>query len=89
MKFSCEKTYQDPFIINNEKLSKVVKNFIELHSKNGLSIIITYKDDFNLAAFEYAEKVWSLLQSGKMWLEYNFVFTKLLLDDCLHGYWLI
>ena len=80
MSYSCEKTYQSPLIINSEKFSKVVKklrefflekNFIEVHSQNRLSILAACEDPFNVATFEYAGKVWPLVQTGQMWLEYE------------------
>jgi len=87
MSYSCEKTYQSPLIIKSEKFSKVVKNFIKVHNENRVSILTTYKDAFNISTFEYADKVWSLLETGQIWLKYNIVFIKLLLDDYLNGYW--
>ena len=87
MSYSCEKTYQSPLIINNEEFSKVVKNFIKVYNENRVSILTTYKDTFNITTFEYTDKVWSLLETGQMWLKYNIVFIKLLLDDYLNGYW--
>ena len=64
---SYERTYDSPFIIRSEKLSKVVKNyvnsslkknFIEVHAQNRLSILAACKQPENVATFEYAGKVW-------------------------------
>lgn len=80
MSCSCERTYESPLIIQSEKFSKVVKklrefflekNFIEVHAQNRLSILAACEDPFNVATFEYAGKVWPLVQTGQMWLEYE------------------
>ena len=80
MSCSCEKTYDSSLIISSEKFSKVVKklrefflekNFIEVHTQNRLSILAACEDPFNVATFEYAGKVWPLVQTGQMWLEYE------------------
>ena len=80
MSCSCERTYDSPLIIQSEKFSKVVKklrefflekNFIEVHAQNRLSILSACEDPFNVATFEYAGKVWPLVQTGQMWLEYE------------------
>tara|TARA_B100001778_G_scaffold296631_1_gene269611 strand:+ start:46 stop:906 length:861 start_codon:yes stop_codon:yes gene_type:complete len=80
MSCSCERTYDSPLIIQSEKFSKVVKklrefflekNFIEVHAQNRLSILAACEDPFNVATFEYAGKVWPLVQTGQMWLEYE------------------
>jgi aspartyl/asparaginyl-tRNA synthetase len=80
MSCSSERTYESPLIIQSEKFSKVVKklrefflekNFIEVHAQNRLSILAACEDPFNVATFEYAGKVWPLVQTGQMWLEYE------------------
>ncbi len=80
MSCSCERTYESPLIIQSEKFSKVVKklrefflekNFIEVHAQNRLSILAACEDPFNVATFQYAGKVWPLVQTGQMWLEYE------------------
>ncbi len=80
MSCSCERTYESPLIIQSEKFSKVVKklrefflekNFVEVHAQNRLSILAACEDPFNVATFEYAGKVWPLVQTGQMWLEYE------------------
>ena len=80
MSCSVEKTYESPLIIHSEKFSKVVKklrefflskNFIEVHAQNRLSILAACEDPFNVATFEYAGRVWPLVQTGQMWLEYE------------------
>lgn len=80
MSYSRERTYDSPLIIQSEKFSKVVKklrefflekNFIEVHAQNRLSILAACEDPFNVATFEYAGKVWPLVQTGQMWLEYE------------------
>ena len=80
MSTSCERTYESPLIIESEKFSKVVKrlrefflekNFVEVHTQNRLSILAACEDPFNVATFEYAGKVWPLVQTGQMWLEYE------------------
>jgi len=80
MSCSCERTYDSPLIIQSEKFSKVVKklrefflekNFVEVHAQNRLSILAACEDPFNVATFEYAGKVWPLVQTGQMWLEYE------------------
>jgi aspartyl/asparaginyl-tRNA synthetase len=80
MTTTCEACYNSPLIIESEKFSKVVKklrefflakNFIEVHTQNRLSILAACEDPFNVATFEYAGKVWPLVQTGQMWLEYE------------------
>lgn len=80
MSDSCERTYDSSLIIDSEKFNNVVKklrefflkkNFIEVHTQNRLSILAACEDPFNVATFEYAGKVWPLVQTGQMWLEYE------------------
>ena len=80
MSDSCERIYDSSLIIDSEKFNNVVKklrefflkkNFIEVHTQNRLSILAACEDPFNVATFEYAGKVWPLVQTGQMWLEYE------------------
>ena len=82
MSGACESEgcYNSPLIIESEKFSAVVKklrefflakNFIEVHTQNRLSILAACEDPFNVATFEYAGKIWPLVQTGQMWLEYE------------------
>ena len=80
MTTTCEACYNSPLIIESEKFSKVVKklrefflakDFVEVHAQNRLSILAACEDPFNVATFEYAGKVWPLVQTGQMWLEYE------------------
>lgn len=77
---ACSKCYNSSLIIDSEKFSSVVKklrdfflarNFIEVHTQNRLSILAACEDPFNVQTFQYAEKVWPLVQTGQMWLEYE------------------
>tara|TARA_Y100000389_G_scaffold198859_1_gene236145 strand:+ start:439 stop:1299 length:861 start_codon:yes stop_codon:yes gene_type:complete len=80
MSCSVERTYESPLIIHSEQFNKVVKklrefflskNFVEVHAQNRLSILAACEDPFNVATFEYAGRVWPLVQTGQMWLEYE------------------
>lgn len=75
-----DKVYDSGLIIDSEKFSKVVKklreffwskNFVEVHTQNRLSILAACEDPFNVQTFEYAGKIWPLIQTGQMWLEYE------------------
>ena len=75
-----EKCYNSGLIIDSEKFDKVVKklreffwskNFIEVHTQNRLSILAACEDPFNVQTFQYTGKVWPLVQTGQMWLEYE------------------
>ena len=75
-----DKVYDSGLIIDSEKFNKVVKklrqfflskNFVEAHTQNRLSILAACEDPFNVQTFEYAGKVWPLIQTGQMWLEYE------------------
>ena len=75
-----EKCYNSGLIIDSEKFNKVVKklreffwskNFIEVHTQNRLSILAACEDPFNVQTFQYTGKVWPLVQTGQMWLEYE------------------
>jgi len=75
-----DKVYESGLIIDSEKFNKVVKNlreffwsknFIEVHTQNRLSILAACEDPFNVQTFEYSNKVWPLIQTGQMWLEYE------------------
>jgi len=72
--------YNSGLIIDSENFSKVSnmlrtfllkKNFIEVHTQNRLSILAACEDPFNVKTFGYAGKVWPLVQTGQMWLEYE------------------
>lgn len=72
--------YNSGLIIDSEKFNKVInklrsfflsKNFIEVHTQNRLSILAACEDPFNVQTFQYAGKVWPLVQTGQMWLEYE------------------
>ena len=72
--------YNSGLIIDSEKFSKVSnklrafllnKNFIEVHTQNRLSILAACEDPFNVKTFAYTGKVWPLVQTGQMWLEYE------------------
>jgi aspartyl/asparaginyl-tRNA synthetase len=74
------KVYESGLIIDSEKFNAVVKklreffwskNFIEVHTQNRLSILAACEDPFNVQTFEYSNKVWPLIQTGQMWLEYE------------------
>tara|TARA_Y100000389_G_scaffold201683_1_gene245030 strand:- start:592 stop:1446 length:855 start_codon:yes stop_codon:yes gene_type:complete len=73
-------TYNSPLIIDSKDFSTVVnklrkffleKNFIEVHTQNRLSILAACEDPFNVQTYNYADKVWPLVQTGQMWLEYE------------------
>ena len=72
--------YNSGLIINSVKFNKVInklrefflaKNFIEVHTQNRLSILAACEDPFNVQTFQYTGKVWPLVQTGQMWLEYE------------------
>tara|TARA_A100001015_G_scaffold18095_1_gene20999 strand:+ start:6987 stop:7844 length:858 start_codon:yes stop_codon:yes gene_type:complete len=72
--------YNSGLIIDSVKFNKVInklrsfflsKNFIEVHTQNRLSILAACEDPFNVQTFQYAGKVWPLVQTGQMWLEYE------------------
>ena len=72
--------YDSGLIIDSVKFNQVVtklrdffqeRNFIEVHTQNRLSILAACEDPFNVQTFEYAGKVWPLIQTGQMWLEYE------------------
>ena len=76
----CSKCYESGLIIDSEKFTKVVsklrefflgRKFIEVHTQNRLSILAACEDPFNVQTFHYAGKVWPLVQTGQMWLEYE------------------
>ena len=73
-------TYDSPLIIDSNDFSIVVnklrnffleKKFIEVHTQNRLSILAACEDPFNVQTYKYADKVWPLVQTGQMWLEYE------------------
>jgi len=73
-------TYDSALIIDSNDFSTVVnklrkffleKNFIEVHAQNRLSILAACEDPFNVQTYNYADKVWPLVQTGQMWLEYE------------------
>ena len=75
-----EKCYNSSLIINSIKFNKVInklrdffiaKKFIEVHTQNRLSILAACEDPFNVQTFEYSGKIWPLIQTGQMWLEYE------------------
>ena len=72
--------YSSGLIIDSVKFNKVInklrefflaKNFIEVHTQNRLSILAACEDPFNVQTFQYTGKVWPLVQTGQMWLEYE------------------
>ena len=72
--------YDSPLIIDTAKYNYVVnklrnfflsKKFLEVHTQNRLSILAACEDPFNVQTFNYADKVWPLVQTGQMWLEYE------------------
>ena len=72
--------YNSGLIIDSVKFDKVInklrsfflaKNFIEVHTQNRLSILAACEDPFNVQTFQYTGKVWPLVQTGQMWLEYE------------------
>jgi aspartyl/asparaginyl-tRNA synthetase len=76
----CGGCYNSGLIIDSVKFNKVInklrsfflsKNFIEVHTQNRLSILAACEDPFNVQTFQYAGKVWPLVQTGQMWLEYE------------------
>ena len=76
----CNKCYDSGLIIDSVKFNKVVKklreffwskNFVEVHTQNRLSILAACEDPFNVQTFNYTGKVWPLVQTGQMWLEYE------------------
>jgi len=80
MSNSCDKCYTSPLIIDSEKFTHVVcklrefflnRKFVEVHAQNRLSILAACEDPFNVQTFNYAGKVWPLVQTGQMWLEYE------------------
>lgn len=77
MSFGC---YNSGLIIDSVKFNKVInklrefflaKKFIEVHTQNRLSILAACEDPFNVQTFQYTGKVWPLVQTGQMWLEYE------------------
>lgn len=79
-KMDSDKCYNSGLIIDSDKFNKVVKklreffwskNFIEVHAQNRLSILAACEDPFNVQTFNYTGKVWPLVQTGQMWLEYE------------------
>jgi aspartyl/asparaginyl-tRNA synthetase len=76
----AEGCYNSGLIIDSVKFNKVVnkmrdfflaKKFVEVHTQNRLSILAACEDPFNVQTFEYSGKVWPLVQTGQMWLEYE------------------
>jgi len=76
----CGGCYNSGLIIDSEKFNKVInklrsfflsKKFIEVHTQNRLSILAACEDPFNVQTFQYTGKVWPLVQTGQMWLEYE------------------
>ena len=76
----CGGCYNSWLIIDSEKFNKVInklrsfflsKKFIEVHAQNRLSILAACKDPFNVQTFQYTGKVWPLVHTGQMWLEYE------------------
>jgi len=72
--------YNSGLIIDSVKFNKVInklrefflaKNFIEVHTQNRLSILAACEVPFNVQTFQYTGKVWPLVQTGQMWLEYE------------------
>lgn len=72
--------YDSSLIIDSVKFNQVVtklrdfflqRHFIEVHTQNRLSILAACEDPFNVQTFEYAGKIWPLIQTGQMWLEYE------------------
>ena len=72
--------YNSGLIIDSVKFNKVInklrefflaKKFIEVHTQNRLSILAACEDPFNVQTFQYTGKVWPLVQTGQMWLEYE------------------
>lgn len=72
--------YNSGLIIDSVKFDKVInklrsfflaKKFIEVHTQNRLSILAACEDPFNVQTFQYTGKVWPLVQTGQMWLEYE------------------
>tara|TARA_Y100000389_G_scaffold175039_1_gene185486 strand:+ start:82 stop:936 length:855 start_codon:yes stop_codon:yes gene_type:complete len=72
--------YKSGLIIDSVKFDKVInklrsfflaKKFIEVHTQNRLSILAACEDPFNVQTFQYTGKVWPLVQTGQMWLEYE------------------
>lgn len=77
---NTNKCYESGLIIDSVKFNNVVKklreffwskNFIEVHTQNRLSILAACEDPFNVQTFNYTGKVWPLVQTGQMWLEYE------------------
>ncbi len=72
--------YNSGLIIDSKKFNIVInklrefflaKKFIEVHTQNRLSILAACEDPFNVQTFGYAGKIWPLVQTGQMWLEYE------------------
>ena len=72
--------YNSGLIIDSNDFSKVInklrdffisRKFIEVHTQNRLSILAACEDPFNVQTFNYTGKVWPLVQTGQMWLEYE------------------
>ncbi len=75
-----DKCYNSGLIINSVQFNKVInklrefflaKKFIEVHTQNRLSILAACEDPFNVQIFQYTGKIWPLIQTGQMWLEYE------------------
>ena len=75
-----EKCYNSGLIIDSNDFSIVInklrefflaRKFIEVHTQNRLSILAACEDPFNVQTFNYTGKVWPLVQTGQMWLEYE------------------
>tara|TARA_B100000900_G_scaffold410158_3_gene427412 strand:+ start:898 stop:1773 length:876 start_codon:yes stop_codon:yes gene_type:complete len=75
-----DKCYNSGLIIDSTKFTYVInklrefflaKKFVEVHTQNRLSILAACEDPFNVQTFQYTGKVWPLVQTGQMWLEYE------------------
>lgn len=47
------------------------KGYVEVHTQDRLSILAACEDPETVATYNYAGEVWSLPQTGQMWLEYE------------------
>ena len=47
------------------------KNFYEVHTQNRLSILAACEDPETVATYNYGNNIWTLPQTGQMWLEYE------------------
>ena len=47
------------------------KGWVEVHTQSRLSILAACEDPSTISTYNYGGQVWTLPQTGQMWLEYE------------------